>query len=175
MKTNSPENQLAEGLVSQDGKARSARSARATPRRRAREFVLQGLYQRQLSGNSCAAIREQLAEAAGFPKADEAYFDALWSGVNDEYDKLVQLFAPDLDREAARLSPIERAVLLIGAWELGSRPEIPCRVVINEAIELAKSYGGIDGHKFVNGVLDKLAGTLRANEIEALRGVTGTA
>jgi N utilization substance protein B len=148
---------------------------RVSPRRRAREFVLQGLYQRQLSGNACAAIRAQVAEAAGFPKADEAYFDTLWAGVTAEYDALVLLFAPDLDRRAAELSPIERAILVIGAWELRHRPEIPCRVVINEAIELAKSYGGTDGYKFVNGVLDKLAATLRAAEMEALRSDTGTA
>jgi N utilization substance protein B len=148
---------------------------RTSPRRRAREFVLQGLYQRQLSGNASAAIRDQVAEAAGFAKADEAYFDALWAGVTAEYDALVLLVAPELDRKAAELSPIERAILVIGAWELRYRPEIPCRVVINEAIELAKSYGGTDGHKFVNGVLDKLAVTLRPAEMDALRSGTGTA
>ena len=148
---------------------------RISPRRRAREFVLQGLYQRQLSGNASAAIRDQVAEAAGFPKADEAYFDVLWTGVTAEYDALVELVSPELDRRAAELSPIERALLVIGAWELAHRPEIPCRVVINEAIELAKSYGGTDGHKFVNGVLDKLAATLRPAEMEALRSGTGAA
>jgi len=148
---------------------------RTSPRRRAREFVLQGLYQRQLSGNASAAIRDQVAEAAGFPKADEAYFDVLWAGVTAEYDALVLLVSPKLDRRAAELSPIERAILVIGAWELAHRPEIPCRVVINEAIELAKSYGGTDGHKFVNGVLDKVAATLRATEMDALRAGTGTA
>ena len=102
-------------------------------------------------------------------------FDALWAGVTAEYDALVLLFSPDLDRRATALSPIERAILVIGAWELRHRPEIPCRVVINEAIELAKSYGGTDGHKFVNGVLDKLAATLRTAEMEALRSDTGTA
>jgi transcription antitermination protein NusB len=148
---------------------------RINPRRRAREFVLQGLYQRQLSGNARDAIREQLAEAAGFAKADEAYFDTLWAGVTSEYDALVDRFSGNLDRRAAALSPIERAILVIGTWELSHRPEIPCRVVINEAIELAKSYGGTDGHKFVNGVLDKLAATLRADEMNALPRETGTA
>ncbi len=142
---------------------------RASPRRRAREFVLQGLYQRQLSGNAPTAIRAQVAEAAGFPKADEPYFDELWAGVTGEYDALVVLFEPLLDRRAADLSPIERAILAIGAWELRHRLEIPYRVVINEAIELAKSYGGTDGYRFVNGVLDKLAATLRADEIDAKR------
>jgi len=148
---------------------------RVNPRHRAREFVLQGLYQRQLSGNACDAIRDQLAEAAGFAKADEPYFDALWAGVTAEYDALVERFSGSLDRRAAALSPIERAILVIGAWELEHRPEIPGRVVINEAIELAKSYGGTDGHKFVNGVLDKLAATLRAGEMTALPRETGIA
>jgi N utilization substance protein B len=141
---------------------------RSNPRRRAREFALQGLYQRQLSGNAPAAIRAQLAEAGGFALADRAYFDALWEGVIAEYDALVARLAPWLDRPAGELSPVERSILVIGAWELAHQPEIPYRVVINEAVEIAKSYGGTDGHKFVNGVLDKLAGAIRADEIRAL-------
>ena len=148
---------------------------RPVPRRRAREFALQGLYQHQLSGNTRAAIRAQLAEAGGFAKADAAYFDKLFAGVTGAYDSLVELIAPHLDRRPAELSPIERAILVIGAWELKDRVEIPCRVVINEAIELAKSYGGTDGHRFVNGVLDKLAATLRAAEMESTPRGTGTA
>jgi N utilization substance protein B len=141
---------------------------RSSPRRRAREFVLQGLYQRQLSGNSAAAIREQIAEASGFPKADTAYFDELWNGVAAEFDELVDVCAPHLDRKAKELSPVERAILALGTWELTHRLEIPYRVVINEAVELAKSYGGTGGHKFVNGVLDKVAAQLRAAEIAAV-------
>ena len=141
---------------------------RVSPRRRAREFVLQGLYQRQLSGNSAAAIRAQIAEASGFPKADGAYFDELWRGTAAEFDELVMLCAPHLDRKAKDLSPVERAILALGAWELQHRLEIPYRVVINEAVELAKSYGATDGHKFVNAVLDKLAAQLRAAEIAAI-------
>lgn len=146
-----------------------------SPRHRAREFALQGLYEGQLSGNSAEAIRARLAADPGFAKADSAYFEALWQGVNTEYEALVVLLTPSLDRRAAQLSPIERATLVIGAWELKHRLEIPYRVVINEAIELAKSYGGTDGHKFVNGVLDKLAPALRAAEVEALHRETGTA
>ena len=141
---------------------------RANPRRRAREFVLQGLYQRQLSGNAVPAIRAQLADASGFALADRAYFDELWAGVTADESRLVERMAPCLDRAAAGLSPIERAILVIGTWELEHRPEIPYRVVINEAVELAKSYGGTDGHKFVNGVLDKIATELRGDEIRAL-------
>jgi len=148
---------------------------RISPRRRSREFVLQGLYQRQLSGNAPDAIGAQLREAAGFARADGAYFEALWAGVTAEYDALLALLVPSLDRGAAKLSPIERAILVIGAWELGHQPEIPARVAINEAIELAKAYGGTDGHKFVNGVLDKLAARLRPSEMEAPRCGTGAA
>ncbi len=140
---------------------------RTTPRRRAREFALQGLYQRQLSRNDPQAIRSQLGEAAGFAKVDEAYFDELWRGTIVEYDAMIALVAPFLDRKPAALSPIERAILVIGAWELKHRLDVPYRVAINEAVELAKAYGGTDGHKYVNGVLDKLAGTLRAVEIAA--------
>jgi N utilization substance protein B len=141
---------------------------RASPRRRAREFVLQGLYQLQLSGNAPAAIRLQIMEATGFAKADTAYFDELWAGVVAGRPLLEAAFLPHLDRGVDALSPIERAILVIGAWELAHRLEIPYRVVINEAVELAKSYGGIDGHKFVNGVLDRLAARVRAAEIGAL-------
>ena len=141
---------------------------RVSPRRRAREFALQGLYQRQLSGNSTEAIRQQIAEASGFPKADVDYFGELWPGVAAEFDELVGMCAPHLDRASSQLSPIERAILAIGAWELRHRLEIPHAVVINEAIELAKAYGGTDGYKYVNGVLDKLAASMRATEIAAL-------
>jgi N utilization substance protein B len=142
---------------------------RSSPRRRAREFALQGLYQRQLSGNAASAIRAQLEEAGGFALADQPYFEELWAGVVAEYDALVLRFAPWLDRAAAGLSPVERAILAIGTWELLHRLEIPYRVVINEAVELAKTFGGTDGFKYVNGVLDRVAGRLRPVEAAGAR------
>ncbi|CAG1008519.1 Transcription antitermination protein NusB [Burkholderiales bacterium] len=143
-------------------------TTRTSPRRRARELVLQGLYQRRLSGNASADVRAQLAESSGYARADARYFDDLWRGLADDADAIVERLAPLLDRAPAELSPIERSILAIGAWELEHRLEIPYRVVINEAIELAKSYGGTDGHKFVNGVLDRHAAAVRADEIAAL-------
>ena len=137
-------------------------------RHRARECVLQGLYEAQLSGNAAEAIRASVVADASFANADRAYFDELWSGVNAERDALIRLIEARIDRPLAQLSPIERSVLVIGAWELEHRSEIPFRVIIDESIELAKSYGGTDGYKFVNGVLDKLAPVLRAAEIDAL-------
>jgi len=142
--------------------------APASQRRRARELVLQALYQRQLSGNAPRAVHDDLAASPGFERADQAYFEELWGGVTADYDALVAQVAPHLDRKPAELSPIERAILVIGAWELARRAEIPYKVVINEAVELAKSYGATDGHRFVNGVLDKLAAEARAAEIAAL-------
>jgi N utilization substance protein B len=140
----------------------------ASSRRRSRELVLQGLYQRQLSGNAPRAVRDSLAASPGYLRADQPYFDELWQGVTDGYDALLASLTPHLARKPADLSPIERAILVIGAWELAQRPDIPYRVVINEAVELAKSFGATDGHRFVNGVLDKLAADARAAEIAAL-------
>ena len=140
---------------------------KGNPRRRARELVLQGLYERQLAGSPPATIAGDLAASTGYRRADQGYFDALWSGVVGDYEALVARLAPHLDRAPGALSPIERGVLVIGAWELVHRPEIPYRVVINEAVDIAKEYGGTDGHKFVNGVLDKLASDVRAQEVAA--------
>jgi N utilization substance protein B len=140
---------------------------RASPRRRARELAMQGLNQRQLGGSEPAAIRVHLAEDAGYAQADQDFFDELWRGVNAEQARLEAELKPHLDRAIEGLSPVERAILLVGAWELVHRLETPYRVVINEAIELAKRYGGTDGHRFVNGVLDRLAARVRADEIAA--------
>jgi transcription antitermination protein NusB len=147
----------------------SSRAPRTTPRRRARELVLQGLYQRLLSRNDADAVRLDLAASQGYQRADQPYFGELWDGVTRENEALLASLAPHLDRKVADLSPIERAILVIGAWELTHRVEIPYKVVINEAVEIARSFGGTDGHKYVNGVLDKLAADVRATEIAALR------
>jgi N utilization substance protein B len=136
----------------------------SSPRRRAREFALQGLYQWLLSGNDPASIRSQLAESAGFARCDGKLFDRLWQGVTADYDALQSAYAPYLDRKPGEVSPIEKSILTIGAWELLHAPDVPFRVAINEAVELAKTSGGTDGHKYVNGVLDKLAATARAAE-----------
>ncbi len=138
-------------------------------RRRAREFALQGIYQWLLSGNTVPAIEEHIELATGFDKADREFFVGLMRGAVGQMDDLQAEFAPFIHREVHELSPVERAILLLAAFELKHHIEIPYRVVINEAIELAKSYGGTDGHRFVNGVLDKLAAHLRTIEVDATR------
>ncbi len=132
-----------------------------TPRHRAREFALQGLYQWLLNNEDAATVMAHIRAAHGFEKADAAHFEILMCGVIKDAAGLRISLSPLVDRSIAELSPIEHAVLLIGALE------IPYRVVINEAVELAKSFGGIDGHKYVNGVLDKLAAQLREVEVKA--------
>jgi transcription antitermination protein NusB len=135
-----------------------------TSRRRSREFALQGMYQWQLAGTDAGTIALQLAEAKGFDKIDPEYFRALLEGAIAAAPGLERAIAPHLDRDFARLSPVERGILLLAGYELAHRPEVPYRAVINEAVELAKSYGGTDGYKYVNGVLDKLASQMRPAE-----------
>ena len=138
-----------------------------SPRHRAREFALQGLYQWLLNNEDSGVIDAHIRQAHGFDKADREHFDALLHGTIKQSIQLREEIAPLIDRTIAELSPIEHAALLIGAYELKHHIEIPYRVVINEAVELTKSFGGLDGHKYVNGVLDKLAARLRATEISA--------
>lgn len=135
-----------------------------SPRHRAREFVVQGLYQWQVGSQDTAAIQAQAEGVPGFEKADRELYLALLEGVMQHADALRELLQPHVSRPWDEVSPIERCILLLAACELRDRIDTPYRVVINEAIELAKTYGGTDGHKFVNGVLDKLAPQLRPTE-----------
>ncbi len=140
-----------------------------SPRRRSREFALQGLYEWLLSGSEAGVIDAHMREQEGFEKCDSAHFDALLHGCIRDAAALDAALARHVDRRTSALSPVEHGVLLIGAWELSNCLEIPYKVAINEAVELAKEFGGTDGHKYVNGVLDKTAGDLRAVEVEAAR------
>ena len=142
-------------------------SKNRTPRHRAREFALQGLYQWLLNNEDATTVVNNIRAAHGFEKADGEHFAALLYGAIKDSVSLRESIAPVIDRRVDELSPIEHGVLLIGAYELKNNLDIPYRVVINEAVELTKSFGGIDGHKYVNGVLDKLAPKLRAEEVAA--------
>ncbi len=141
-----------------------------TPRRLARELALQGLYQWQLTGNTLPIIEEVLETgeetAPDWARADRGLMLSLLRGSAERAAELEAGFVPFIDRPLGELSPIERSILLLGTFELMHCPATPYRVVINEAIELAKNFGGTEGHRFVNGVLDKLAPHLRAAEVE---------
>ena len=145
-------------------------AAKKSPRRRSRELALQGLYQWQLTGKDPVMISSELAEHEEFAKSDVPYFRTLLHGAIGHASEIDTQMAPLLDRATSALSPIERGILLLSGYELMSELEVPYRVVINEAIELAKAYGGTDGHKYVNGVLDKLAARYREIEVRAERG-----
>ncbi len=137
-------------------------------RHRSREFALQGLYQWLLAHNSTTAIAQDIAQFRGFDKCDALYFRDLLDGAIHDAGSIENHLAPCLDRPVDRLSPIERAILMIAGCEFLRHPEVPYRVVINEAVELAKSFGGTDGHKYVNGVLDKLAAKMRSTEVSEM-------
>jgi N utilization substance protein B len=157
--------------------AKPAGASSKSPRRRAREFALQGLYQWRASGNDEAAIEAYLQnlsedadeEVSGFDKADRQFFVGLLRGVLAQRQALQEQLQPSLDRPFNELSPVEACILLAGAFELVNYRQTPYTVIINEAIELTKEYGGTDGHKYINGVLDKLAFRLRPVEVEAKR------
>ena len=133
-----------------------------TARRQAREIALQALYAWQLSGEDPLA---QARTLEGFERTDARFVESLLSGVLGQAEALRALIAPHLSREFGRLSPIERAILYIGAYELASHPETPFKVVINEAVELGKSFGATDGYRFVDGVLEKIAASVRPDEV----------
>ena len=144
--------------------ARAKKASEKSGRTRAREFALQALYQHLVGRNEASDIDLFTRDLSGFHKADSAHYDALLHGSIAQSAELDALILPMLDRPMAEVSPIEHAVLWIGAYELQHCLDVPLRVVINECIELAKAFGGTDGHKYVNGVLHKLGQKLRAAE-----------
>jgi N utilization substance protein B len=142
------------------------KNARTSARHRARAITLQALYAWKLQGGDALGHARTLE---GWEQCDQGLAEQLLSQIILKSDSLEERISPHLDRSLASLSPVERVILLIGAYELAERPETPFKVVLNEAIELGKSFGGTDGHKFVNGVLEKLAVELRAEEIARVR------
>ena len=137
-------------------------------RRQSREAALQALYAWQLSG---ADPGEEARGLEGEERGDPALLASIVSGVRDRAAELEALISPHLDREFARLSPVERAILYIGAYELSAHPNTPFKVVLNEAVELGKSFGGTDGYRFVNGVLEKIAQAQRPEEVARSRNI----
>ena len=161
-------------MTSQPDETPGVRDAAAQPvkeggsvrgsRRLARELALKALYQWLLNPSPVSALLEFCTQEKEFVRADEQHLRALLEGVTSRAEELRGDIAPYLDRAVTALSPVEHAILLLGAMELKAFADVPYRVVINEGVELAKLYGGTDGYKYVNGVLDKLAAQLRPLE-----------
>lgn len=161
---------MTEGVQAASASGRRRARPRSA-RRRARELALQGVYAWLLRGDQgsedAGEIDAHLRNSNGFDQADAVWYDTLLHGVIRQAPGLRECFSPHIDRSLAELSPIEHGILLIGSFELVHLIEVPYRVAINEAVELAKSFGGTDGFKFVNGVLDKVAAEVRATEVQA--------
>jgi N utilization substance protein B len=169
--TSKPSNTSSNNAAPKDGKAIAPKRS-LTPRRRAREYALQGVYQslvmrRAGSIPNKTMIAKQLAEDPAFRRCQLELFQGIFEGVLDRTDEFAAIITPALDRPINELSPVEHAALLIGTYELAADLSVPYKVAINEAVELAKTFGGTDGHKYVNGVLDLLAQKLRSTEMQA--------
>ncbi len=163
-----PPRQSRTGLTSTGVRKAASKSERS----RSREFALQGLYQMLVGKNGIDDIDAFTRDLAGFSKCDALHFDTLLHGCADGAGALDALIVPLLDRKLDEISPIEHGVMWIGAFELKHCLDVPWRVVLNECVELAKEFGGTDGHKYVNAVLNALAPQLRAAEVNADRGKT---
>lgn len=142
---------------------------RADPRRRStrrlsRLVVVQALYQWLLTGQDLGEIEAFLRESDDFADCDEDYFQLCFLGAARGAEGLREKFIVQCDRPLAQISPVEHAILLLATFELSEQPQVPYRVVINEAVELAKSLGGNEGHRYINGVLDRLWPSLRPHE-----------
>ncbi len=160
-----PPRQSRTGLTSTGARKAGSKSERS----RSREFALQALYQKLVGRNDVADIDTFTRDLAGFSKSDALHFDALLQGCSAESAELDALIVPLLDRKLEEISPIEHSILWIGAFELKHCLDVPWRVVLNECVELAKEFGGTDGHKYVNAVLNELAPQLRAAEVASDR------
>lgn len=135
-----------------------------TPRSKAREVAMQALYQWQLNTSEVYNVTKQFSEDGLLMDIDLALYNDIVRYVSAEFEALDALIAPHLDRRVEMINPIEKAILRMGIYELKEKPEIPYRVVINESVELTKRFGADEGHKYVNGILDKVAQILRPLE-----------
>ena len=160
-----PPRQPRKGVTSTGARKAASKSDRS----RAREFALQALYQVLVGKNELSDVDAFTRDLAGFSKADAVHFDALLHGCAEQATALDALIVPVLDRKLEEISPIEHAVMWIGVYEFQHCPDVPWRVVLNECVELAKEFGGTDGHKYVNAVLNALASQLREAEVSADR------
>ncbi len=146
---------------------KAAKPAGKSLRHRSRELAVQGIYQWRMGGTEPREIEKSVRDEKSLGRYDAALYTLLLHGVVEHHQSLVTALEPHMERSLKELSPIEFSILLLGAFELIHNLEVPYRVVINESVELAKTFGGTDGHKFVNGVLDKLAAVARSMEVNA--------
>ena len=143
------------------------KAASTGARTRARELLLQALYQKQIAGHDGAELLQQFREQTAYKRVDQKFFDAALAEICESQEELEKSIEPLIDRPLEQLDPVEMGVMLIGVFELQMRPDVPFRVVINEGVNLAKRFGALDGHKYINACLDLAAQTLRSAEVQA--------
>lgn len=141
-----------------------AKKINKSPRRRAREFAVQALYQAEMNNTGAPEVANNIREHTDFRRADAELFTHIFFGAHNNRRDYMQIIRPQLDRDEKLINPIERSILLMAVHELSAMPETPYAVIINEAIEVTKTFGGTDSHKFINGILDKLVAQLRPND-----------
>ncbi len=144
------------------------KAASTGARTRARELLLQALYQKQISGHDSAELAKQFREQTAYKRVDQEFFEEALAEICATQAELEKSIEPLIDRPLEQLDPVEMGVMLIGVFELQARPDVPFRVVINEGVNLAKRFGALDGHKYINACLDLAAQTLRSAEVQAL-------
>jgi N utilization substance protein B len=145
-------------------------STSAGARTRARELMVQGLYQKQIAGHTTSELVAQYRDDTAYQRVDQEFFDELFPAISDGQEDLEKKIDDLIDRPLEQLDPIELSILLIGVHELETRPDIPYKVVINESVNLAKRFGALDGHKYINACLDVAAKSLRETEVQAKTG-----
>jgi len=143
------------------------KSASTGARTRARELLLQALYQQQIAGHDSRELLKQFREQTAYERVDQDFFDEALAAIGKTQESLEKLIEPVVDRPMEQLDPVEKGILLIGVFELQTRLDVPFRVIINEGVNLAKRFGALDGHKYINACLDLAAQNLRSAEVQA--------
>lgn len=143
------------------------KAASSGARTRARELLLQALYQQQIAGHDSGELARQFREQTAYQRVDQEFFDEALAAICATQAELENSLEPLVDRPVEHLDPVEKGILLIGIFELLTRPDVPYRVVINEGVNLARRFGALDGHKYINACLDRAAQSLRSDEVQA--------
>jgi N utilization substance protein B len=143
------------------------KAASSGARTRARELLLQALYQQQIAGHDSGELARQFREQIAYQRVDQEFFDEALAAICATQAELENSLEPLVDRPVEHLDPVEKGILLIGIFELLTRPDVPYRVVINEGVNLARRFGALDGHKYINACLDRAAQSLRSDEVQA--------
>lgn len=138
-----------------------SKASQSGARSRARELIVQTLYQRQITGHDVAELLRQFHDRPDYERVDQAYYDEVLKAICENTEAIEKSIDEFADRPLSQLDPVERGILLLGFYELHSKPDVPFKVVINESVNLAKRFGAIDGHKYINALLDRAAPGLR--------------